>query len=169
MASTYEKIASTTLSSTTATVTFSSISGAYTDLVLVLNPIANTANNSYPYMRFNSDSTSNYSRMFMRGSGTTASSDRAPNETLAYLIGGMVAQTNSAFNGIVHINNYSNTTTYKNWLSRTNSATGTGAGIEATMGCWRSTSAITNIAITCGDNSFVSGSTFTLYGILKAA
>lgn len=168
MASTYEKVQSVTLSSTQATVTFTSISGAYTDLVLVLNPIANTATNSYPFMRFNSDSGANYGRTFIRANGTSASTDKAPNETLAYLIGGNVVQTDSAFNGIVHINNYSNTTTNKNWLARTNSATGTNAGIEVTAGMWRSTSAITSIAITCGDNSFVSGSTFTLYGI-KAA
>jgi hypothetical protein len=165
MTVTYEKIASTTLSSTVATVTFSSISGAYTDLVLILNPIANTATDSYPYMRFNSDTGSNYSRTFMRGTATTASSDRGTNETLAYLIGGNVVQTNSAFNGIVHINNYSNTTTYKNWLTRTNSATGTNASVEHLIGLWRNTSAITSIAITCGNNSFVSGSTFALYGI----
>jgi hypothetical protein len=165
MTATYEKIATTTLSTTTATVTFSSISSAYTDLVLILNPIANTATNSYPYMRFNSDSGSNYSRTFLRGDGTTASSDRASNETLAYLIGGNVVQTDSTFNGIVQINNYSNTTTYKSYLARTNVATGTNASVEALIGLWRSTSAITSIAITCGDNSFVSGSTFTLYGI----
>jgi hypothetical protein len=35
MASTYEPIATTTLGTATASVTFSSISGAYTDLVLV--------------------------------------------------------------------------------------------------------------------------------------
>jgi len=37
MAITYEPIATTTLSTATATVTFSSISGSYTDLVLVAN------------------------------------------------------------------------------------------------------------------------------------
>ena len=168
MASTYQKVQSVTLRRTQATVTFSSISGAYTDLVLVLSPIANTASNSYPTLIFNSDTGSNYSRTFIRGNGTTPSTDKAANESLGYLIGGNVVQTDSAFNGIVHINNYSNTTTYKNWLARTNSATGTNASIEFTVGMWRSQSAITSIAISIGSNSFVSGSTFTLYGI-KAA
>ena len=36
MASTYEKIATTTLGSATASYTFSSISGTYTDLILIL-------------------------------------------------------------------------------------------------------------------------------------
>jgi len=168
MPATYEKIATNTLSSTQATVTFSSISGSYTDLILVINPIASGVADSYPYIRFNSDSGSNYSRLFIRGTGTTASSDKVANETLAYLIGGNVVQTDSTFNGILHINNYSNTTTYKTYLSRTNVATGTNASVELLVGMWRNTSAINSIAISLIANSFVSGSTFTLYGILKA-
>lgn len=168
MAATYEKVQSTTLNSTQSSVSFTSISSAYTDLVLVLNPIANTAADSYPYIRFNSDSNTNYSRTFYRGNGTATSADRTVNEDRGYLIGGNVVQTNNAFNGIVNINNYSNTTTFKTYSSRTNSPTGTNASNEGLVGMWRSTSAITNITIYCGSNSFVSGSTFTLYGILKA-
>jgi hypothetical protein len=64
------------------------------------------------------------------------------------------------------MNNYSNTTTFKTFLSRTNVASDR---VEALVGLWRSTSAITSITLYCGSNSFVTGSTFTLYGILKAA
>ena len=69
---------------------------------------------------------------------------------------------------ILQLMNYSNTTTYKTILSRTNAAAN---GVDATVGLWRSTSAITSIEI--GKNSGMSGtfqigSTFTLYGI-KAA
>jgi hypothetical protein len=38
MTSTYEKIATNTLGSAASSVTFTSISGAYTDLVLISNP-----------------------------------------------------------------------------------------------------------------------------------
>ena len=162
MAITYEKVQSTTLDSTQSSVSFTSISGAYTDLVLIINPIANAASDSYPYIRFNSDSSTNYSRTFFRGTGTATSADRASNEDRGYLIGGNVVQTNNAFNGIVNINNYSS------YSSRTNSPTGTNASAEGLVGMWRSTSAITSITIYCGSNSFVSGSTFALYGILKA-
>ena len=168
MAITYEKVQSTTLDSTQSSVSFTSISGAYTDLVLIINPIANAASDSYPYIRFNSDSNTNYSRTFFRGTGAATAADRASNEDRGYLIGGNVVQTNNAFNGIVNINNYSNTTTYKSYSSRTNSPTGTNASAEGLVGMWRSTSAITSITIYCGSNSFVSGSTFALYGILKA-
>lgn len=165
---TYDKIATTTLSSTVSTVTFSSITSAYTDLVLVMNPITNSTTGAYPYLRFNSDSNTNYSRNFIRGNGSTASSDRATNEDIGYIIGGNVVQTNAAFTAVVSINSYSNTTTFKSYISRANAATGTDSSVEAVIGMWRSTSAINTIAITCGGTSFVSGSTFTLYGILKA-
>jgi hypothetical protein len=50
---TYTPLATQTLGSAAASVTFSSISGAYTDLVLVLN-IKSTSSN-YPTMILNSD------------------------------------------------------------------------------------------------------------------
>jgi hypothetical protein len=62
--------------------------------------------------------------------------------------------------------NYSNTTTYKTVLLRSNNAS---AITVATVGLWRSTSAINTIKIYAdGAAVFSVGSTFTLYGI-KAA
>jgi len=162
MASTYEKIASTTLSSTVASVTFSSISGAYTDLVVVMNPISSADNDSYPWLRFNGDTASNYSRTMIAGTGSVAQSDRSSNSTQGYFIYGNRVFTDASFNAIIHINNYSNTTTYKTFLARTGAASNR---VESTVGLWRSTSAITSILFDLDTNSFVSGSTFTLYGI----
>ena len=59
MASTYEKIASYTLTSTSTGVTFSSIPATYTDLNLVLNIKGST--DSIPAIRLNSDTAYNYS------------------------------------------------------------------------------------------------------------
>jgi hypothetical protein len=162
MTATYEKVESIVLSSTQATVTFTSISGAYTDLVLVMNPIANTLSGSYPYLRFNGDSGSNYSRSMMQSTGSAAQTDRSINSSEGYFIYGNQVTTNGSFSAIVNIMNYSNTTTRKTFLSRTNVASDR---VEALVGLWRSTSAITSITIYCGSNSFVSGATFTLYGI----
>jgi len=70
---TYTLIASNTLGSGTATVTFSSIPGTYTDLILVCGlPATGTANNS-DGLRFqlNSDTGSNYSATWLTNSGTT--------------------------------------------------------------------------------------------------
>lgn len=166
MPTTYNKVASSTLSSTQSSVTFSSIPSTYTDLVLVVSATSNTTSGSYPYLRFNSDSTSNYSRTMFGGTGTTPQTDRSPNTSEGYFIYGNQVTTNGSFNAIVNIQNYSNTTTYKTFVSRTN--TTNDWGVEAVVGMWRSTSAINQIVIYCGSNSFVSGSTLTLYGI-KAA
>jgi len=167
MTATYEKIATNTLGSSAASVTFSSISGAYTDLVLVMN-VRNTDSNRYGLLRFNSDTGSNYSVTVLAGTSAGAVSYRASNQTKLFIhYTDPLPTAASTFAGfIVNFQNYSNTTTYKTILDRvSNSATAT----EALVGLWRNTSAISNIEIFCDGGSYTSGSTFTLYGILKEA
>lgn len=165
MAITYEPISTTTLGSAAASVTFSSISGSYTDLVLICQVQRSTATGTYLQMRFNSDSGSNYSTTFLFGNGTTAGSWRDSNRTDINLDYYAAPQNNSWSIRNISIMNYSNTTTYKTVLNRANDATqGTDAGVHL----WRSTSAITSLVLTMPSNNFVTGSTFTLYGI-KAA
>ena len=162
---TYTPIATNTLSSAASTITFSSISGAYTDLVLVING-GTSVNDSWASLRFNSDSGSNYSITRMNGNGTTAYSARSSNQTRIFI--GYDAAPNTAFqfNSIVNIMNYSNATTYKTVLTRDNSPAGTSyPGAAANVGLWRSTSAITTITLISNTSNFISGSTFSLYGI----
>lgn len=162
MASTYEKIATTTLGSATATVTFSTISGSYTDLVLVFSGKNGSGVNYEIETQLNSDTGSNYSWTQIRGDGSTASSARASSGTNFRLF----YTENTMGNAIVNFQNYSNTTTYKTYLTRSNSPS---YAVEAIVGLWRSTNAITSISMTvAGGGQFQSGSTFTLYGILKA-
>ena len=65
----------------------------------------------------------------------------------------------------IQIMNYSNTTTYKTALSRSNNAN---TGTDAIVGLWRSTAAINSIVVLISGNQFATGSTFTLYGIKSA-
>lgn len=158
---TYVAIAEQTLGSNAASVTFSSISGAYTDLIMVVNAITSTAS-EYMSINLNSDTGSNYSRTNLAGNGTSAVSVRGSNETVGY-IGAETYGTNALkFNTVVHFMNYANTTTYKTFLSRANHVD---LAAEAIVGLWRSTSAITTIKV---NSNFATGSTFTLYGILAA-
>lgn len=165
--STYTPIATTTLSTSTATVTFSSISGSYTDLVLICN-IAQAAGNNSLRIRYNSDTGTNYSRTYILGNGTSATSARTTSDVSGYL-SEVTGSTTLEFAVIANIFNYSNTTTYKTHLSRSNRAS---SGVDATVGLWSSTSAITRIDLAMGGsfptNNFASGSTFTLYGIASA-
>ena len=171
MASTYEKIATNTLGSTTSSVTFSSIPATYTDLVIVCSARSSyTGGTSAPInINFNSDTGANYSNVFMYGNGTTAGTSRASNGNYIYTAD-ISAVGGTGFAGfgnlIININNYSNTTTNKTTLARTSSPN---SFVEAVCGLWRNTSAIGSIDLTVTLGDFVVGSTFTLYGILKAA
>jgi len=182
MASTYEKIATTTLGSAASSVTFSSISGAYTDLVLIWNGGITDAGFELG-VRLNSDSGTNYSSTAVYGNSSATGSYRYSNMVCGPV--GSQMQGGHIFNmHIINFPNYSNTTTYKTWLTRSSnnySATGSGAitvpHVSAIAGLWRSTSAITSISIAesgfGGSGTFaygntLAGTTMTLYGILKA-
>jgi len=168
MASTYEKIATTTLSSAAASYTFSSIAGTYTDLVIIAS--CTSANDGAALQfRFNSDSGSNYSNTLLEGSGSSASSVRQSDQIDIQISFNVGNNSTNPSTSIISINNYSNSTTYKTLLARWNSATGgTYPGTSATVGLWRNVAAITSITIFMGSGNINAGSTFTLYGI-KAA
>ncbi len=70
--STEVAIATTTLSSAASTITFSTISGSYTDLRVVLTGKAVSGGVIYPAARFNSDTGTNYSNIFLVGIGSSA-------------------------------------------------------------------------------------------------
>lgn len=168
MASTYEPIATTTLSSSASDVTFSSISGSYTDLVLIVSCRLVTAGYA-SFLQFNGDTGNNYSVTELYGTGSAVGSSRVANLDSAYLTNNIpVGATSSVYAPIIiNIMNYSNSTTYKTVLSRFNNAN---TGVDAIVNLWRSTNAINQIKIglTTGGGSYASGSTFTLYGV-KAA
>jgi hypothetical protein len=174
--STYTPIYSTTLSATTASVTFSNIPTTYTDLVIVMSPATTHTLATFPYMRFNSDSGSNYSYTEVNGNGTSATSFRDVNQTIGWTSPQMASISNTLGDNttIANIMNYSNATTYKTYLSRANRAGSTldYQGVETAVGLWRNTAAITSVLIGNRrggvDYNFAVGSTFTLYGI-KAA
>ena len=164
MPSTYTPIATTTLGSAASSVTFSSISGTYTDLILISNAGITSGLINYQ-VQLNSDSASNYSRRALSGSGTAASSAQAASITAMVLNDFGYLEGTSGFNVIAHFMNYSNTTTFKTVLSRSNNAAN---GTSANVNLWRSTAAITSMLIFPSGSTFVAGSTFTLYGVKSA-
>jgi hypothetical protein len=165
MASTYEPIATQTLGSSAASVTFSSISGSYTDLIIISQTGSGAPANGV-YIRFNGDTSSIYSTTDLWGDGSSAASGRTSNQSLMRILGrGTGASNDLSNNSIAQIMNYSNTTTYKTMLVRANSPA---YGVGATVGLWRSTSAVTAFTITAEGGNLPSGSSFTLYGIKSA-
>jgi hypothetical protein len=170
VATTYEPIATTTLTGTSTSIVFSSIPQTYTDLVVIFTGTNTTANNAMSLeVEMNGDSASNYSytNLFENGSGSV-SSVRASNYD-----GGNCGLTNRNSMGIATIQflNYSNSTTYKSWLSRFGALGGPEPQNGMVVGLWRNTSAITQLNFNrpAGQSgTFNVGCTFTLYGI-KAA
>ena len=168
MAKTYEPIATTTAPGGTSTITFSSISGAYTDLVLVGGNIGYVAASNTPFLRINGDTATNYSGTVISGNGTSAQSTRRTSSSAGIPLGGTYvgSSTTVATNFILQLMNYSNTTTYKTGLSRYFQSAGE---VEATVGLWRNTAAITSIEYrTDGAGVISAGAVFTLYGIKSA-
>jgi len=163
MPSTYEPIATQTLGSTASSVTFSSISGSYTDIVVVA--VAGSSSDANWRIQFNGDTSTNYSVTQLAGNGSAAASFRTTSEA-SFLANRYAYLSNNLNNNIlINVQNYSNTTTNKTAFIRTNSAA---LGTDAIVGLYRSTSAITSITLFPNAGSFIVGSTFTLYGI-KAA
>ena len=161
---TYEPIATTTANGSVNSITFSSFSG-YTDLVLVFLGSVSSGSGDLA-LRFNSDTGSNYSTIFLSSqaggiSGTSTSASSITVTEYTYL------DTTRNTLSITNIFNYANSNVHKSISTRGNK---TGYGVETKIGMWRNTNAITSItAFSTGSNpNFTTGSTFTLYGITAA-
>jgi hypothetical protein len=163
MPSTYTPIATTTINSDTNTVTFSSISGTYTDLVVigVSQGTRDTFGGDFN-LRFNGDSGANYSQAQTVGSGASVGTGYFGN------INGINSGSMGGFKSgrysvtIWNIFNYSNPSIYKPVLAY--------RGMNATLvgGQWNNNSAITSVTCFNDGYNFVAGSTFSIFGI-KAA
>jgi len=173
MPNTYTELRSTTVGTATPSVTFdiSSVSG-YTDLVVIVSARSVfSAAEVAGFIRVGNgsiDTGSNYSRTRLLGTGSAASSGRGTNLTAiswdAIPAGTSAAGTFGAT--IIQIMNYSNTTTNKTILIRSNEPNNY---VAATVGLWRSTSAINQVQI-YGDGgaNLAVGTTVSLYGIANA-
>jgi hypothetical protein len=164
--STYTPIATQTLSSAAASVTFSSISQSYTDLIVVFNGSGSATANYFMQLGNGSiDTSSNYSTTVLDGDGSSVYSARYTNDTVGVRADYWATASTNMKQTIFQIQNYSNTTTYKTVLMRSSLPANE---TVATVGLWRSTSAINTLKIYPLSGNFNTGSTFTLYGIAAA-
>lgn len=161
---TYEPLATTTLTSAQSSITFSSISGSYTDLRVVLS--GKSSSNLWWGLRFNSDTGSNYAYIQMRGNGGGTAQGSTSNSS--YILLNEQAQSVITA-GIYDIFSYANTATHKVVLG-TYSGDASGSGIvQKTVGRWRSTSAITTVELWMTSSATYDIDTMvTIYGITRA-
>ena len=175
MPATYTLISSTVLTGTQATITFSSISADYTDLVIRASVRCNGAGfpdtNDNLRFWFNNSLTSIYTNTTVEGDGTSATSQ---SNTLSFIKGnyaanGSTSTSNTFANIEMYIPSYTASQNKPLSLISAQENNATTAYTVATAGLFRSTTAISRIDIDSQNgNSFVSGSSFYLYGISNA-
>jgi len=166
----FESIATVTLSSSAASISFSSIPSTYTHLQL--RGISKAASSGSPFayqIRFNGDSAANYTYHRLIGNGSAAS---AVGTTGASQISCFYEPTNEAnvfAGGVIDILDYTNTN--KNTVVKTLGGYDANGSGYATFfsGVWLNTAAITSITlITESATNTAQYSSFALYGIKGA-
>jgi hypothetical protein len=172
---TYENIGQTsTLTSSATTITFSSISQDYTDLILIGNVVAN-ANSTAVSFRVNSlTSSADYGHSWY-GIQSDATARGGLETGVAYGASGWFTtpSTNGVYVSIMEFLNYTDTDKYKTVYARSMALGGAGSypGNEYLTSTVKTTSAITSITLslqTDNTKNFNAGTAFTLYGIKKA-
>ena len=170
MPQTYEPIATTTLSSTSNTITFTSVPNTYTDLRLVLVGEA-TATGQFFGMTFNGDdATGNTSNWAIDGNGTSVTKsglvDNSYGGGLFYNVD--MSATYLSFTS-VDIFNY-NSAIYKSYIGTySGDQNGADSYVARAIGTWANTAAITQVRARLGTTGlFAVGTIATLFGI-KAA
>jgi hypothetical protein len=169
--SSYESIATVSLGSSQATISFTSIPSTYKHLQIRAIAKATRTSSGQTTFRyqFNSDTATNYSYHRLFGDGSSTASDGGPNQNYGYFYFG--ANTNDTANSFgVSIwdifdytdTNKAKTTRFTGGLSNNNTTGGVGIGSST----WFGTSAVNSITIgTDGGWNFLQYSHFALYGI----
>jgi hypothetical protein len=165
MANTYTLISSNTLSSSAASVTFSSIPGTYTDLVLKISgKVASGGASENILLEYNGSAGTDYSATYLQGTGSATFSGRNSSTSSIRLYNAISSLEWN--NAEIYIPSYlASQNKPVSAFTVTEQNLATDCYIVADAGLWRSTNAITSIKISSAGANFVSGSSFYLYGI----
>ena len=170
----YESIATATGSGTS--VTFSSIPSTYASLQLrcLSRTTSGVAGAERITIRFNGDTATNYTLHDLYGNGTSALAEGYANTSYIYAqeaVAGGGTTSNIMGVAIIDIHDYASTSKNKtvrifNGIDGNTASTSYKVGLGS--GVWRSTSAITSIALSFDGSTMATTSTFALYGIKGA-
>ena len=153
---TYVPLGTVTLVATDTSITFSSIPATYRDLILVASG-KGTGDLSLR-TRFNADSGSNYSYVYMQGGNDGVQSGSG---TLSYVDSFFVSANTCTT--IHQIMDYSATDKHKSVLTTRVLAA---SYVDRFAQRWANTSAITSMEVFASSNAYAIGSTFSLYGLV---
>ena len=163
MPSAFTALANISLSGTATSITFSSISGSYRDLYMVIT-IAGLGSGGIPLIKANNDGNPNYNGTILRANGSSANgvnvnSYNYGTQTSLYVSNS--GSNNTFFD--VWMPDYATTDKHKNFMIRSN---GADSGVEMNLSKWNNTSAITSLVLWFGSGqSFGIGTTVALYGV----
>jgi hypothetical protein len=163
---TYTPLATVTLASAVSTVSFSSIPATYRDLILITNiRTTKSATSDAVFVRANSDSGSNYTRVGMFGNGSTTGSFTGTESGYYLAVTGNTATSGVFDMNILQIMDYSAADKHKTALLRESENQITTVLAEAQR--WANTNAITTLTVVpqTGPN-LAAGSTLSLYGVI---
>ena len=173
--SSYESIATATGNGSSGTITFSSIPSTYKHLqirAIYRDTYAPASLNTVSYkIQFNTDTASNYTQHFIKGTNATVVASGGANLTSIIIdtSGANSAASNTLILGasIVDIIDYADTSKFKTVraFEGADLNNATDSKIVLLSGLWRSTSAISTITITANVTAFSTNTTFALYGI----
>jgi hypothetical protein len=160
-------IESQVLTTSAASVTFSAIPATYTDLVIKTSLRHNAASTQDTFLITAINGATGFSNIWIRGDGASVISSSATPSSASYVgqIPGATATSDTFDNTEIYIPSYtaSQNKPFSTFSVQENNATTAYMGVTA--GLWSNTAAITSIAFSANGQSFVSGSSFYLYGI----
>jgi hypothetical protein len=164
----YESIATTTLGSSQATITFSSIPSTFKHLqVRMIGRGTNASNSVDVFIRYNGSTSTYYRGHQLYGEGTTAyaSADSATASGYAAYIPGNTNTANVFGVAVLDVLDYADTNKNKTSRSLTGYDSNGGGIILLRSSLWQTTSAVNQIELVCSAGSFDTYSKFALYGI----
>jgi len=163
-AGSYELISTVAGTGSSPTITFSSLPAGYKHLQIRATSRSDSGSYPHAFIRFNSDSGSNYARHYLFGDGGSVSSGGSSSSTGGYAV--EVAGNDKSANlygaSVVDIVDAFSATKNKTVRSFAGYTTG---GIFLYSGAWFNTSAITSITLNLSAGNFTTASRFSLYGI----
>ena len=168
----FESIATTTLTSSQSSITFTSIPAGYAHLqvrITSLSDITTVAGGANINLTFNSDSGSNYAWHELYGTGASAAAGAGTSQT--FIKTGYTADSSTSYTGasVIDILDYTNTNKYTTVRALSGSdINGSGGYILFRSGLWLNTNAVTSITLTNQSGNLKQYSHFALYGIKSA-
>lgn len=165
----FESIATVNGTGSSASITFSSISGTYQHLqirAITKDTSAFGVGSRSIGIRINSDTGSNYAYHSIIGNGSSASANGVATQTRGFIGEGMGDGTANVFAvSIIDIHDYASTSKTKT-IRSFNGVDNNGTGrVSMYSTLWNSTSAITSITLLLSGDAWTSTSSFALYGI----